>query len=53
LNEGNEALDRIESGNSDPILGATAPKALAPVAVLVRRSRMKLRDADRTALPGT
>jgi len=30
----------------------TAPKALAPVADLVRRSQIRLREAERTALPG-
>jgi len=33
-------------------LGATTPKALAPVAALVRRSQIRLRAAERTALPG-
>jgi len=35
---------RIESGKSCQTLGATAPKALAPVAVLVRRSQVTHSD---------
>jgi len=35
LNDVIESLDRIESGKSCQTLGATTPKALAPVAVLV------------------
>jgi len=38
-----ETLDRIESGRACPILGAAAQKPLAPMAVLVRRSLMRLR----------
>jgi len=41
-----ESLDRIESGKLSQTLGATTPKALAPVAVLLRRSQMRLREAE-------
>jgi len=37
LNEVIESLDCIESGKSCQTLGATTPKALAPVSALVRR----------------
>jgi len=53
LNDDSETLERIESGRSCQILGAAAPKALAHMAVMVRCSQMRLREADRTALPGT
>jgi len=49
---GTESLDRIESGKSSQTLGATTPKALVPVEVLVQRSQIRLREAERTALPG-
>jgi len=52
LNDVIESLDRIESGKSCQTLGATKPRALAPVAVLVRRSQIRLQEAERTALPG-
>jgi len=52
LNEGIESLDLIESRKSSQTLGATTPIALAPVAVLVRRSQIRLRAAELTALPG-
>jgi len=46
LNEVIESLDRIESGKLLQLtLGATTPKAFAPVAVLVRRSQIRLRAA--------
>jgi len=47
-----ELLDRIKSGKLYQTLGVTTPKAFSPVAVLVRRSQMRLREAERTALPG-
>jgi len=47
-----ESLDRIESDKTCQTLGATTPKALAPVEVLVRRSQMRLLETERTALPG-
>jgi len=50
LNEVIESLDRIESGKSCKTLGATTPKALAPVEVLGRRSQIRLWAAERTAL---
>jgi len=37
-----ESLDRIESGKLSQTLGATTPKALAPAAVLARRSQSLL-----------
>jgi len=45
-----ESLDRTEAGKSCQTLGATTPKALAAEAVLVRRSQIRLRAAERTAL---
>jgi len=52
VNDVIESVDRIESGKSCQTLEAIQPKALAPVAVLVRRSQIRLHVAERTALPG-
>jgi len=49
LNEVIKSLDRIDSGKSCQTLGATTPKALAPVAVSVLRSQIRLREAEGTA----
>jgi len=49
-----ELLHRIhvESGKSCQTFGEITPIALAPVAALVQRSQIRLRYAERTALPG-